>query len=363
MLIKSVKIGGGLLLAAVLYFIGNTLWSLGVFYEVEPHFAGSCTRVEGVVGAEDITIDPVTGLAYISAIDRRELRASMAHNSGIYSYRPGSFETPVKLASDLAGDFHPHGISLWKAPEGEADRLFVVSHPLVEDPEGGPARPTSQVDVFALEGDTLNHLAAIKPEEPVSLNDVAAVGPERFYASIDQGSHTALGRTFEAYGRLARAGIMIGDMTRMDRALTGLVYANGVQVGTDGQTLYLAETTGKRLTAYSMDGATGALTLVGEKAINSGLDNIEIGADGTLWVVGHPRMLDFLAHADDAAARSASQVFLARASGDSFDVEEIYLNDGGEISGASVAAPVGDRFLIGSVFEPFILDCAMGSGN
>jgi len=38
-------------------------------------------------------------------------------------------------------------------------------------------------------------------------------------------------------------------------------------------------------------------------------------------------------------------------------VEEIYLNDGNPMSGSSVGAAYKDRLLIGSVFEPFILDC------
>jgi len=42
-----------------------------------------------------------------------------------------------------------------------------------------------------------------------------------------------------------------------------------------------------------------------------------------------------------------------------FGVEEVYLNDGTQLSGSSVAAPVNGRMLIGSVFEPFILDCSL----
>jgi arylesterase/paraoxonase len=51
-------------------FTGRILWIGGVFRTIEPHFAGHCHLVTGPVGAEDITIHPKTGIAYISASDR-----------------------------------------------------------------------------------------------------------------------------------------------------------------------------------------------------------------------------------------------------------------------------------------------------
>lgn len=350
---KILIIGGGVFLAALAVFTGNTLLSAGVFRTIEPHYRGQCTRVEGVVGAEDITIDPLTGVAYISAMDRRLLASTGEHQGGIYTYIPGSFDRPEKLASDLEGDFHPHGIGLWKGRrEGEADRLFVVTHPLDADGNG-----TSQVDVFDLGDAGLAHVRTVKPDRPISLNDVAAAGRDRFYASIDRGSETALGQTLEIYGQLARGGIMLGDGDSMQRLPMNLVYPNGVQVNRKGTMLYVAETTGQRIIAYGIEAGTGALTKIAERRVDTALDNIEITASGWMWVAAHPKTFAFLDHAKDAANNSPSQVVRFRAEGDSFQMREVYMNAGEEISGASVAAPAGRRMLIGSVFEPFILDC------
>lgn len=350
---KKILVGVGVLSALIAGFIVTTLYSAGVFMEIEPHFGGMCTRVDGVIGAEDITIDPDTGMAYISAMDRRTLAASGDHNGGIYVYRPGSFAAPIKLETDIQTPFHPHGLDLWKANGDKNDRIFVVTHPVADGVS------TSQIDIFDIRDSRLFHVRTVKPTEPISLNDVAAAGPDSFYASIDQGSVTPLGRSLEVYGRLARAGIMYGNGPAMQKIRGDMVYANGVQVSQDGQLLYVAETTGKRLSVFNIDPANGNLTPAAETAVNSGLDNIELDSEGALWVVGHPKTFAFLAHAGDAAKRSPSQIFKATQEGSTFAVSEIYLNDGDPISGASVAAPVGNRFLIGSVFEPFILDCAL----
>lgn len=355
---KTLFIGGGIVLAGIAGIVVQALYSGGAFRTIEPHFAGQCTRVDGVTGAEDITIDPETGIAYISAMDRRTLAATGDHIGGIYTYKPGSFETPVKMTSDYEGDFHPHGIDLWKSGTA-ADRLFVVNHPPVREPDGTVTSQTSQVDVFDIIGDGLRHVRSVLPDDPISLNDVAAAGPDRFYASIDQGSTTAFGRTLEVYGRLARSGVLFGDGETTRKALRGLVYANGVQMNAEGTRLHVAETTGKRLSSYLVESRTGGLALDLETDINSGLDNIEIDGNGTLWVASHPKTFDFLAHAADAAKRSPSQVFTVKIKDGQMIAKEIYLNDGNPISGASVAAPAKERFLIGSVFEPFILDCSL----
>ena len=66
----------GLAIAVVLAagWLLQLLWAAGQFKTLEPHFAGSCREIGGVIGAEDITIHPRTGVAYLSAFDRRALR-------------------------------------------------------------------------------------------------------------------------------------------------------------------------------------------------------------------------------------------------------------------------------------------------
>jgi arylesterase/paraoxonase len=146
---------------------------------------------------------------------------------------------------------------------------------------------------------------------------------------------------------------------------SGLRFANGIAVTADGATVYVTETTGRRLLAFARAGPSGALTLVAEHATTSGLDNVSLDAEGRLWVGAHPKMLDFVGHAADAAKRSPSQVLRARydATARRFDVDEVALDDGAALSGCSVALPLGGgRVLLGSVFAQ-VLDCRFGEGR
>lgn len=353
-MLKKILIGTSIVVLGFGVFIADTAIDAGALRDIEPHFGGTCEMINGAVGVEDITIDPSSGLAYLSAHDRRAWSKDRDHEGAIYLYRTGSLAKPLVMPHDMTTPFFPHGISLWKNPTGH-DRLFVVNHPHEEKEDR--TEILSQVEVFDIVDGSLQHVRTVTPEAPYSLNDVAALDGDRFYASIDRGSLTPTGRMLEAYGRLARGGIAFGDANGIRKAAGDLVYPNGIQVSPDGSTLYVAETTGERLLAFTIDKTTGTLTYQSETEIDSGLDNLEWDKHGDLWIGSHPRAIDFPAHGANAANRSASQVLRVRLDEEEPVVTEVYLNDGNPMSGSSVGAPYKDRLLIGAVFEPFILDC------
>ncbi|MEX0300438.1 MAG: SMP-30/gluconolactonase/LRE family protein [Kordiimonas sp.] len=353
-MLKKISIIVGVPLVLVGVFLFDTVKDAGAFREIEPHFAGTCSVVEGVVGAEDITIDQSTGFSYISAHDRRAWGQDRTLGGAIYLYRPGSLSTPLVMPHTMDDTLFPHGISLWKNPNGP-DRLFVVNHPTAVIDER--QETISEVVIFDIVDGTLEHVRTVSTDLPYGLNDVVAIDQDQFYASIDRGSLTPTGRMLESYGRLKRGGIAYGDASGIRKIEGGLIFPNGLQLTPDGQTLFVAETTGERFLEYARDTQTNALTLISETEIDSGLDNLEWDADGNLWIGSHPRAIDFPAHGKDADARSPSQVLKVSFNEEGLEVEEVYLNDGNPLSGSSVGAPYSNGFLIGAVFEPFILDC------
>ena len=127
-----------------------------------------------------------------------------------------------------------------------------------------------------------------------------------------------------------------------------------------GKKLYLAATTELVLYVFKRDIPSGSLDLEAEIELGTGGDNIEIDAKGDIWIGAHPQLLKFVGHAADRSKLSPSQVlWIKQNSPGDYAVEEIYLNDGQELSGSSVAAVMGNRLLIGAVFEHRFLDCGM----
>ena len=113
-----------------------------------------------------------------------------------------------------------------------------------------------------------------------------------------------------------------------------------------------------RLSIFSRNKNTNDLDLIESIDFNSGVDNIEIDSDGNLWIGSHPKMYTFSRHMNDSTVLSPSQVYkVSLDQSNSYTIEEIYLNLGGELSGSTVAAFYDSTLLIGSVFESYFLDC------
>ena len=340
------------ILAVIGGFAGHTVWLAGEFKSLDPHFAGTCKPVEGVAGAEDIVIHGETGMAYISSDDRRRIAAGEDVLGAIWGYNLADPDAvPVNLTPDLKFPFHPHGLGLFA--QGDDAEIMVVNHR-----DGGVFEATDDtVEVFAIEGAGLRHLRTIKGDMLLSANDVAPVGKGRFYATIDHGNPTGLLRTIEDYGRLPLSRVVYFDGTLLRQVADGFRYANGINTSRDGDTVFVAATTDLAVFAFGRDEGSGDLWAKGKFETGTGVDNIDVDADGALWIGAHPKMLTFVGHSKDATKLSPSQVLrIDPASG---RVSEIYLNNGEELSGSSVAARFGKRMLIGPVLDPKFLDCTL----
>lgn len=347
----------GVVALGLLAVVLTTLADAGAFRTVTPHGFDACTRIEGFTGSEDAVFDAASGLVLFSSQDFRSLEADAPHEGRILGWDPASSVAPQPLAHDLEGPLHPHGLGLFVAPDG-VRILFVVNH---------PTRTSSQVESFeVMAGPALKHRRTFTAPEFISLNDVAPVGPEQFYVTIDAGTRAGtLARLAETFLRLPWSGLGYFDGTKAQLVASGLRYANGVAVSNDGATVFVSESTGRRLMAFGRDVSSGRLTLVVEQQTASGLDNLSVASDGAVWVAAHPKMLDFLGHAKDPKHHSASQVLRARfdAATARFEVEELALDDGSTLSGSSVALPLpSGRVVVGSVFESHALSCAINAG-
>ncbi len=329
-------------------WVVHILWSAGQFKTLEPHFAGECTPITGVVGPEDITIHPESGIAYISASDRRAVIQGKPANGAIYAYDLNSI-TPelIRLTVDAGNDFHPHGISLYVGKNRQAS-LFVVNH---EDDR-------HRIEIYDLRAGQLVHRKTIADSMLISPNDILAVGPDKFYVSNDHRYIAGLMQVLENYLQLKLSSVVYYDGSRFSEVASGIGYANGINVSADGKILYLCAVTEGALHIYNRDIDSGKLILRQKLELGTGVDNIEIDSNGGLWIGAHPQLLKFMQHVQDHAKLSPSQILhLKPKAGGGYDIKEVYLNMGEEISASSVAAVYKNRMLVGAVFDPKFLDC------
>lgn len=322
----------------------------------------ACEAMTGPVGAEDITIDPVSQLAYISADDRR----AAFNNTSIESYPSGAIwrldlskpdSQAERLDIDMIGEFHPHGIALRfsakdSSNQGRAIELYAVNH----------INPTEhEIVVFTIqESGELKLRRRISYPELIAPNDLVVVDKDQFFVSNDHGSslNTKMA-VLEDYLGLPLASVSYFDGVEGHTVISGLRLANGLALSEDQEKLYVAETTAGRVTRYKQVRDRLVWTKDESLDVHMGVDNFEWDGTGHLLNAGHPKLFDFKAHMKDAKALSPSQVIRIDVNAEPMTYETIYLNAGEALSGASVAATLNDTILIGSVFEEHFLRCSI----
>lgn len=311
-----------------------------------PIDAASCQVIPGIQGPEDVTFDPDTGTAFVSSDDRRSAMAGKPVRGEIFRFDPTQpAQPPLALTGGQPGDFHPHGISLYRAPDGKK-RLFVINHRHT----GGNA-----IEIYDVVDGSLKHAETVQYPELSSPNDILAVGERQFYATNDARFKTGFLWLIEALFARPWASVSYYDGKTGSIAARRLKYANGINISADGKTVYVAEVTRKTVSDYTRDSASGALTLGHRTRVKGGADNIELDAQGRLWVAAHPDSLKFLGHA--RSAEKFSPVLVVRITPSTHQVETVMSHDGSIISAVATAAVSPEWMLLGGVFDPKLLLC------
>jgi arylesterase/paraoxonase len=214
----------------------------------------------------------------------------------------------------------------------------------------------NSIEIFEYGDSGLIHEGTITDPLLISPNDLVFINESQLYVTNDHGNSSKWGKTIEEYLQLARCNVVFYDGNEFTTAIEKLKYANGINVSENGNVLYVAETVGKKISEYAIDKSSNALTFIKSTYLNSGVDNIELDKKGNLWIGSHPQLLTFTRHAKNSDIFSPSQVFKVSL-GDNNQVDEVYLNGGGKLSGSSVAATWENNLLIGPVLEDHFLHC------
>ena len=337
----------GIVLGLLIVLVGLTMTIFvshsGLLTDRGPEQTTACSAIDGQgKSAEDILIDRERGLALVSWRDRRTQSLGTIGRIDLNAPQP-------KIESALAADppeFKPHGMSLFIGPEGQRT-LFVISHPA-----GKPHR----VEVFEANANGLyEHKQTIEDPLLIRPNDLAAVGSRQFYVANDSGAKNGLDGMRETVFGAALAQVTYYDGAKFSVAVDDVASPGGIAVSADLATIYLAETQGKRILAFKRDVASGALTQTGSALLPSLPDNIDVAADGALWVVAHANAIAMIQQFADPAKVAPTQVF--RIPADTMTARQVFFTTGSVISTGSVAATLDDKMLLGSITDKKVMLC------
>jgi arylesterase/paraoxonase len=319
----------------------------GMFRSVEARAPGPCAAVTLGGSAEDIQVDARRGLAYLSVLDRASLARGQPVEGSIMLLDLNLDEPAPRaaLAWDPPG-FRPHGLSLLEKG-GEPARLFAISHAA----DGG-----HRVEIFENEaGGGFFPRQSVRDPLLVHPNAIVAVGARQFYVANDTTRPEDGSPIVDALLRRGNSDLVYFDGGQSRVVASGLRFAAGMAISPDGQWLYVGEAQGEQMRVYRREVPTGDLVLQRIVPLGTSPDNLNVDADGVVWVAAHPKLFAFLAHVKEPARRSPTQVL--RYDPRNGQLTEHYESNGSPLSAGSVAAHWRDEIVIGAVFDNQVLIC------
>lgn len=336
-----------LLIGVVVYWMVDNSIRSGRFRVVYNHSTGDCFRLSGIEhGSEDIEVLP-SGLAFISS---GLSFLGKKYNAGVGQMYLFDFNHPKMapqvlkiVADDKYKTINPHGISLWTDPKTGDVYLYVINH----------TPDTEAVDKFKFSANkkTLQHIKRFDHQENFHvINDLVVVDEDQFYYTNYIYGYFNLEMILRL--RWGSIGFYDGKNATIVESAGSLFIPNGITKSKDGKFLYLAHIGDQEVRVYIRNG-DNTLKLHESVYVGTSADNLDVDFEtGDIWIGAHPVRYKVFPYIDEPSVNlSPAQVLrIQLSSGNSPPtIEEVYSNEGNEISGSTVAVRYKQAFLIGSV--------------
>ncbi len=319
------------LIATTAYILAGT----GFWIQMDEIAPGQCQRVAGVPGAEDIAIDPVRGIAYLSSFN--------SDTAGIYTLDLTSPDTKPQLVYRREEGFLPLGLSLLDSTDPQ--RLFVVN------------RATSEIEWFDIVPAGLIPAGRTASPDLPYPNNVVALGPEEFYATSTHASApNSVMRWLETLFRIGSGSVVHFANGSSQPVATDIPYANGIAFDQQTSTMYVGSISSWEVLVYERH-ADGTLTHTRSLPLPGGVDNLTITTEGILAAL-HPKAFEALAHLSGSSPTAPSRVVRFQPDRDS-PVTTLLEDPGPLLSAAAVAATWRNQLLVGPVRDSHFLRCVM----
>lgn len=308
-------------------------------YEVPNKSLGYCRSITDIIGPEDLAL--AGNQVYISSNDNRMLGKNIKYPNGnifLLNLENGRISL---VEHDYQGEFHPHGIDYLESKLGKF--LYVVNHKSKED----------SILIFRELKGKLILYKEITDKEIANGNDVVAFDLEKFYMTRDHKFRSHIGRFIENFLRIGYGKLVFYNNGDVKVVREGIKFSNGLAIDKKSYRLYMAEMLGKTVHKFDITNLAKPKH-IGQQSFDGAPDNIYLDGDH-LYVATHNRVLDLKQHQASSEKLSPSTIY--RWYVNSGRPEMIYSNDGTEIPAASVAIPVNDKIILGTIFERKLLIC------
>lgn len=334
------------LLLVLLAYAAYVVVSTGYFRTIENTFDGTLVKkvADAGAGAEDMMLIPENGFAIISSSPRKNELEIQQKIGGLYLVDLNSEAYTVrKLTAYFDKPFAPHGISMFK--KDSAYSVMAINHTL----DG------HSFEVFSLKDTVLTYERTITDPAINSPNDIVMLDEDRFYFTNDHKYEAGFGRFLEDYAGWAISNVVYFDGEKYIEVANGIAYANGINYDAKRNLLFVASPRNFLVKVYQPN-EDGSLNFIEDIDCGTGVDNIEFDEAGNLWIGAHPNLLAFSSYAAGRSEKAPSEVIKIKYHGTGdYTIEQIYMNDGSEMSGTTVAIPYKDIILTGNVMDEHFL--------
>lgn len=326
-------------------YVGYIFISTGFFKSIDNNFDGKILKKINVQGAEDITVNHIDSFAIISSTHRKKFPATEQEYGGLYFLDLKNLDkNPVLLTRDFKKPFAPHGISIYS--QNNETTIAAINHTY----EG------EFIELFKLIENKAIHYKTLKNKLIYSPNDIVLVDEESFYFTNDHGYKEGFPRLVEDYLGLPFSNVVYyNSKTNFIEVASNISYANGINYDSKRKLIFVASPRKFEILVYERK-YDNSLKFIENISCGTGVDNIEFDLNGDLWVGAHPNLLHFNSYIDGKNKISPSEIInIKYKTKQNHIVNQIYIEEGNEMSGSTVAAPFGNLILVGNVKDNHFL--------
>lgn len=334
-----------LLLVLLIAFVAYTLVSTGFFRNIETPSTHPILARIALKGAEDLVIDSKETFAIISATDRSSYPPQKKETGGLYflDLKDPTF-TPHLLTQNINFDFAPHGIDLIQLTDSSY-QILAINH----------INKQHSIEKFVLKNKALEHIETLRHPSMIQPNDLVQTEKDAFYFTNDHGYTKGIGKLIEEYGGLAVSNVVYAKGTDYREVASGIAYANGIAYDPQRMLVFVASPRHFSVKVYQRQ-IEGSLTHIEDIDCHTGVDNLTLDNTGKIWIGAHPNLLRFASYSQGKHKLAPSEIItITYSKKGQYTVESVWVDNGENMSGATVAVPYKDGILTGNVMDNHFL--------